>query len=122
MKTLRWTIGAVILLGVLAFILARPVSFLLRPDMPFVQAATRALDVLVLASLFCLYRVVVGPTAADRVVAIDIFGVLIVGICAILSLPTGRSWYIDIGIAWALQSFIGSLALSKYLEGKSFDE
>ena len=27
-----------------------------------------------------------------------------------------------IGIAWALQSFIGIMALSKYLEGKDFDE
>jgi hypothetical protein len=35
---------------------------------------------------------------------------------------TGRSWYIDIGMAWALQSFIGSLALAKYLEGKGLEE
>jgi multicomponent Na+:H+ antiporter subunit F len=49
-------------------------------------------------------------------------GILIVGFCAILSIPTGRDWYIDIAIAWALQSFIGALALAKYLEGRGFDE
>ena len=49
-------------------------------------------------------------------------GILIVGFCAILSFSTGRDWYIDIGIAWALQSFIGIMALAKYLEGKDFDE
>jgi len=43
-------------------------------------------------------------------------------LCAILTISTGRSWYIDIGIAWALQSFISTLALSKYLEGRGFDE
>jgi len=63
-----------------------------------------------------------GPTAPDRVVAIDILGILIVGFCAILGIPTGRSWYIDIGIDWALQSFIGTIALAKYIEGRSFDE
>jgi len=47
---------------------------------------------------------------------------LIVGFCVIMNVVTGRSWYIDIGIAWALQSFIASLALAKYLEGKSLDE
>jgi multicomponent Na+:H+ antiporter subunit F len=44
------------------------------------------------------------------------------GFCAILGIPTGRDWYIDIGIAWALQSFISTLALAKYLEGRNFDE
>jgi multicomponent Na+:H+ antiporter subunit F len=55
-------------------------------------------------------------------VAIDILGIMIVGLCSILTVSTGRPWYIDIGIAWALQSFISSLALSKYLEGKNFDD
>jgi len=58
----------------------------------------------------------------DRLVAIDIMGIMIIGLCAILTISTGGSWFIDIGIAWALQSFIVTIALSKYLEGKSFDE
>lgn len=70
----------------------------------------------------CLIRLMRGPTPADRAVSIDTMGILIVGFCAILSIPTGRNWYIDIAIAWALQSFIGALALAKYLEGRGFDE
>ena len=54
--------------------------------------------------------------------AIDILGILIIGFCVILGIATKRDWYIDIGIAWALQSFIGTLALAKYLEGRNFDE
>ena len=69
-----------------------------------------------------LFRVAMGPTGADRIVAIDILGIMIVGLCAILTISTGRSWYIDIAIAWGLQSFIGTLALAKYLEGRGFDE
>ena len=82
----------------------------------------RALYIIILSSFLCLYRVMRGPTAADRIVAVDILGIMIVGLCAILTISTGRAWYIDIGIAWALQSFVSILALSKYLEGKGFDE
>ena len=53
-----------------------------------------------------------GPTSADRAVTIDMLGILIVGFCAIMGISTGRSWYIDIAIAWALQSFIATLALA----------
>ena len=122
MKTARWLLGGVILLGILAAILSGGLEFPFPPNLPYAGFVGRALYILMLASALCLYRVLRGPTAADRVVAIDILGILIVGFCAVVSIATGRSWYIDIGIAWALQSFIGTLALSKYLEGKPFDE
>ncbi len=73
-------------------------------------------------SLFCLYRVIRGPSIADRMVGIDIFGILVVGICAILSVQTGRSFILDIGIAWIILSFIGTLTLAKYLSGKKLNE
>lgn len=122
MKALRWLIGAVVLLAILYLILWRPLDMPFFPDMPHEGFVVRALYILVLAALLVLIRVLRGPTAADRVVAIDILGILIVGLCSVLTIATGRSWYIDIGIAWALQSFIGALALSKYLEGRSFDD
>jgi multicomponent Na+:H+ antiporter subunit F len=77
---------------------------------------------LLACSLLCLYRVFRGPTPADRIVAIDILGILIIGFCAVVTIPTKRHWYIDIGIAWALQSFISTLALAKYIEGRDLDE
>jgi multicomponent Na+:H+ antiporter subunit F len=82
----------------------------------------RCFIVLFLSASLCLYRILKGPTSADRIVAIDILGILVVGFCALLGIATHRDWYIDIGIAWALQSFISTLALAKYLEGRGFDE
>lgn len=122
MRTLRWFIGALVMLGILAAILWYPGDLIFYPDLPLVPLLGRCLFVVLLAAVLCLYRVLLGPTAPDRIVAIDILGILVVGLCALLCIPTGRSWYIDIGIAWALQSFIGSLALAKYLEGRGFDE
>jgi multicomponent Na+:H+ antiporter subunit F len=70
----------------------------------------------------CLYRVVRGPTIADRMVGIDIFGILVVGICVILAITTERMFLIDIGIAWIMLSFIGTLTLAKYLSKKKLNE
>jgi multicomponent Na+:H+ antiporter subunit F len=78
--------------------------------------------VLLLSSFLCLYRIGMGPTAPDRTVAIDILGTLIVGFCCVFALWHNRDFYMNIAIAWALVSFIGTIALAKYLEGRSFDD
>ncbi|HAU37369.1 MAG TPA: hypothetical protein DCX07_06580 [Phycisphaerales bacterium] len=85
---------------------------------PFEQTA---LAVLLLSSVLCLFRIGRGPTAPDRTVAIDILGTLIVGFCCIMALLTGQEYYMNIAIAWALISFVGTLALAKYLEGRHYD-
>ena len=84
----------------------------------FVQIA---FAVLTFCSALCLYRIARGPTAPDRTVAIDILGTLMVGFCCLMAVATGRDYYINIAIAWALVSFVGTLALAKYLEGRSYD-
>jgi multicomponent Na+:H+ antiporter subunit F len=70
----------------------------------------------------CMYRIIRGPTIPDRMVGIDIFGILVVGICAIISIQTEKSFILDIGIAWIILSFIGTLTLAKYLTGKKLNE
>ena len=122
MPTTKWIIGAISLIGVLAGILIHPPPFLFFSGLYLEAFYSRALFILLLAASLCLYRISRGPTAADRVVAVDILGILVIGFCAILTITTDRSWYIDIGIAWALQSFISSLALAKHLEGRGFEE
>jgi len=119
MKRLRWFLGLIILAAVFAAILFYPLPSLLAWQSNLLK---RAFFILLLSGSFSLWRILRGPTAADRAVALDILGILIIGFCAILGIPTGRDWYIDIAIAWALQSFISILALGKYLEGRRFDE
>ena len=121
-RRLRWMIGTLVLAAVVGAILVRPMAILIYQNLPFIPFYTRCFLILLLCCLCCLVRVFRGPTAPDRAVAVDILGFLIIGFSALLSLPTGRSWYIDIGIAWGLQSFIANIALAKYIEGKDFDE
>ncbi|MBD3426702.1 MAG: multiple resistance and pH regulation protein F [Candidatus Omnitrophica bacterium] len=110
MSIFRWITGTIALIaGVLILVFS---------DMPLL---TKYLMPFLVAGFLALFRLIKGPTAADRAVASDVLGILIVGICAIFAIFTGKDWYMDIGIAWALQSFIGILALAKYLEGRDFD-
>lgn len=77
---------------------------------------------LVLCCFLCLYRIGMGPTPPDRTVGIDILGTLVVGFCAFTAILTGKDWYMNVAISWALLSFIGTIALAKFLEGRGFDE
>ena len=70
----------------------------------------------------CLYRIGRGPTAPDRMVAIDILGIVVVGFAALLAEQTGQRVPGERGHGWALVSFIGTIALAKHLEGKGLDE
>lgn len=78
--------------------------------------------VLVACCLACLIRAWRGRSIPDRMVAIDIMGILAVGMTALLAVITTRGFFIDIALAWIFLSFIGTLALAKYLSHKSLDE
>ncbi|MBM3255501.1 MAG: multiple resistance and pH regulation protein F [Candidatus Omnitrophica bacterium] len=112
MKFFRWLLGSVFLAGTIIFIF----SYLK------VGPQAKLMLYLLVSFLLSLFRVLKGPTPADRAIATDIFGILVIGFCAILAVYTGRDWYMDVAIAWGLQSFIGTLALAKFIEGKNFDE
>jgi multicomponent Na+:H+ antiporter subunit F len=112
MRFVRWLLGFIFLAGLIIIIFSY-----LR-----IEPQAKLMLYLLISFLLSLFRVLKGPTPADRAIATDIFGILVIGFCGILAVYTGRDWYMDIAIAWALQSFIGALALAKFIEGKSFDE
>jgi multicomponent Na+:H+ antiporter subunit F len=78
--------------------------------------------ILVVCCFFCLIRAWLGKTVPDRMVAIDIMGTLAVGMTALYALMTKRDFLIDVALAWIFLSFIGTLALAKYLAHKTLDE
>ena len=77
---------------------------------------------LLLCCGFCLYRIAQGPTASDRMVAIDILGTVVVGFVAIITVLTGKAYLLDVALLWALVSFVGTLALAKYLVGQRLSD
>ncbi len=90
--------------------------------MLFDAAAIYLLAGLLLCSALCLYRIARGPTAPDRMAAVDILGTVVVGFVAIVTVTSGKEYLLTVAIVWAMVSFVGTLALSKYLAGKRLDE
>lgn len=80
------------------------------------------LAALLICCFLCIYRIGRGPTPPDRAVAIDVLGTVVVGFSSIFTLISGSDFYLNVAISWALLSFIGTIALSKFLEGKRFDD
>ena len=78
--------------------------------------------ILVGCCFLCLLRAWLGKTIPDRMVAIDIMGTLAVGMTALLAVITKREFLLDVALAWIFLSFIGTLALAKYLAHKTLDE
>lgn len=77
---------------------------------------------LLLCCALCCYRIGRGPTAPDRSVAIDVLGTVVVGFVAIVTAMTGKEFLLNVALVWALISFIGTLALARYLLGSASDE
>jgi multicomponent Na+:H+ antiporter subunit F len=71
---------------------------------------------LTIAALLAFVRVVRGPTLPDRVVAIDLVGVLIVGVIVVGAAATGQQAFLDVAIVVALISFVGTVAYARYVE------
>jgi multisubunit Na+/H+ antiporter MnhF subunit len=80
-----------------------------------------ALAVMVVLLLACSYRALRGPSAADRVQAIDTMTTLLIGIIILLVLVQGSLLLIDVAIALAAFAFVGTVAIARYLsEGRLF--
>ena len=79
-------------------------------------AAPFALATLGLALLMAVARLIKGPTLPDRVVAMDLIGVLVVGVIVVLAGSTGVRATLDAAIVIALIGFVGTIAYATYVQ------
>jgi len=68
------------------------------------------------ALLVAFVRLVRGPTLPDRVVAMDLFGVLVVGLIVVLAGWSGVHATLDAAIVIALVGFLSTIAYATYVE------
>ena len=79
-------------------------------------------DLVIFAVLFAalavlnLYRLLKGPSAADRMVAADSMDMLICCAMVLFSLFSGRGVYLDIAVISALLGIIATMVVGHYLE------
>ena len=81
-----------------------------------------ALALVGVAMLLTFVRLVQGPTLPDRVVALDLMGVLAVGMLAAYAVATDQPGLMDPAAVLALVGFLGTVAFARYLERRGHDD
>ena len=61
-------------------------------------------------------RLILGPTIADRAVALDGMTIISISLIVFISYYLNRVIYLDVAIVYGLISFVGIVAISRYLE------
>jgi multicomponent Na+:H+ antiporter subunit F len=76
-----------------------------------------AFSLIMLGLILGIIRFVKGPTAADRVVALDTMSIIATSAFALMALVFERYIYIDVALIYAVLGFIGVIVIARYLEG-----
>lgn len=75
------------------------------------------LIILAVLVVLCLVRAIIGPRIADRIVAVNMMGTMVIVIIAVLALMMGEGYLVDICIIYALISFLAVIVLTKVYMG-----
>ncbi|TNF59609.1 MAG: pH regulation protein F [Rhodobacteraceae bacterium] len=65
---------------------------------------------------FAGWRLAVGPSLADRIVALDMMTVAIVAFCGLAAIRSGDSTFLDVALVLALVGFLATVALARFAE------
>lgn len=79
--------------------------------------ANVCMTVLGITLFLSLWRVLVGPTTSDRVVALDAVTINILALIVVTGIVRGTQVYLDAVLVIAILGFFGTVAVAKYLVG-----
>ena len=74
------------------------------------------LPALSLSVLMVFVRLVIGPSLADRVVALDLLTTIGISVVAAHAVATGQDVFLDVAILLALIAFLSTVAFANYVE------
>lgn len=75
-----------------------------------------SLVIIAISAVLSSYRVFIGPSLPDRIIALDTIGINIIGLVAILSVVLDTQAFLDIILLIGILAFIGTISFSKFLE------
>lgn len=78
-------------------------------------AVTLALQVVALALLLSLWRLLRGPTVADRILALDTLYVNTIALLILFGMRLGSAIYFEAALVIAMLGFVGTVILCKYV-------
>jgi multicomponent Na+:H+ antiporter subunit F len=85
------------------------------PEAVLHHAGTFALVILCAAFFVTVYRIIAGPTLADRVLGLDMLVTVAIGFIAVVTIRTGLTLYVDIAIALGLVGFLSTVAFARFI-------
>ena len=74
------------------------------------------------AALLNVYRLIQGPDAPDRVLALDTLYINAIALIILLGLTLGTRMYLEAALLIAVMGFVGTVAMAKYLKRGSVIE
>jgi len=81
----------------------------------YIAAACAILMVMLLA----LIRAILGPSAYDRMLAVNMFGTKTVLFIAVIGFLTHRPDFLDIALVYALVNFLATIAVLRFFPGEA---
>jgi multicomponent Na+:H+ antiporter subunit F len=89
----------------------------------FLDLSVYATFVMVMVSLAIAFvRLALGPSLADRVVALDMMTVTIICVCGVAAVATGVHALLDVALVLALVGFLATVALARFAERRDARE
>jgi multicomponent Na+:H+ antiporter subunit F len=82
-------------------------------------ASNLGLIALSFALVFSFLRLVIGPSLADRVVALDQIAILLVGLLVVYGTGVAHEEPLRVAMVLALISFMGTVGFANYLQRKA---
>ena len=80
-----------------------------------VYAAVFALLAACAASALTLYRLLAGPSAVDRVLALDTLAINAIALMVLMQIQQGSAVYFEAALLLAMVGFVGTVAYCKFL-------
>ena len=84
-------------------------------------AAYISMSLLLVALILGFWRLLKGPTLADRVLVLDLISFIVIGMTIALATTSGEVIYLDAAVVLALISFMGTVAFAQFLKKRYYD-
>ncbi len=75
-----------------------------------------AMVMILLGLAVAFIRLAIGPSLADRVVALDMMTISIIAFCGVYAILVEDPSFLDVAIVLALVGFLATVALARYAE------
>ncbi|MGM0432030.1 MAG: monovalent cation/H+ antiporter complex subunit F [Spirochaetota bacterium] len=77
---------------------------------------------LIICAIACVVRMLLGPTASDRLVALNVLSGVVLAFLVLRGVRQGRSLYLDVALVYDIFGFLGFLAIARFLKDRMGDD